>query len=153
MKISFQIAKGMVAWCVIAGSTAHAAGWTFAFNQGVAEYSVGSFAANGSSVSLSCSEGGVAPGSVDVHVRRAGFTPAKGEPVTFTVGKRQVTMFTNADGMVSYGSVAVAPRFRALWQMLRAGGSMTVKFGPDAPLSFPLSGAAKLLGPVPCPKQ
>lgn len=62
-------------------------------------------------------------------------------------------MFTDSDGFVSYGSVAIAPRFRALWQMLRAGGSVQVKYGPGAPMSFPLGGAAKLLGPVPCPKQ
>ena len=139
---------------LIAGSPASAAAWNFAFNQGVAEYSVGSFAPNGSSVSLSCSEGGVAPGSVGVQVRRAGFTPAAGEPVTFTVGKRQVAMATDAGGFVNYASVAAAPRFRMLWQMIRTGaGAMTVKYGGGAPLSFPLGGAAKLLGPVPCPKQ
>lgn len=130
-----------------------AADWNFAFNQGVAEYSVGSFAEGGSSVALSCSEGGVAPGSVGVQVRRAGFKPVRAEPVTFTVGKRQVQMFTDADGFVGYGSVAAAPRFRTLWQMLRSGKALTVNYGPGAPMSFTLAGAAKLLGPVPCPKQ
>ena len=142
-----------VALALAAAPAAHAADWNFAFNQGVAEYSVGSLADGGSSVALSCSEGGVTPGSVGVQVRRAGFTPAANQPVTFIVGRQQVAMFTDADGFVSYGSVAAAPRFRALWQMLRSGKALTVKYGPGAPLSFPLAGAAKLLGPVPCPKQ
>lgn len=152
MKSLIRAAIAMAATASLAGPAA-AAGWNFGFNQGVAEYSVGSFADDGDSVSLSCSEGGVTPGSVGVQVRRAGFTPGKAEPVTFTVGNRRVQMFTDAGGFVSYGSVAAAPRFRTLWQMLRSGRSLTVRYGPGAPLTFPLAGAAKLLGPVPCPKQ
>ncbi|TRW14243.1 hypothetical protein [Glacieibacterium frigidum] len=150
MRAALLLAAGLAA----TATAAEAAAWNFAFNQGIAEYSAGSFAEGGSSVALSCAESGVAPGSVSVSVRRAGFTPAKAEPVTFRVGTREVRMFTDAGGSVSYGSVAVAPRFRALWQMLGTGrGTLTVKYGPGAPMSFPLTGAAKLFGPVPCPKQ
>ena len=124
-----------------------------AFNQGIAEYSVGSFASGGSSLALSCDESGAAPDAVEVHIRRANFKPKMHEPVIFTVGKQQLTMYADADGTVAYRSAAVAPRFRALWQMLRTGHSVRIRFGPGEPLSFPLAGAAKLLGPVPCPKQ
>lgn len=151
MKTRMGAAATMLAFSLVV--PAQATGWNMAFNQGVAEYSAGSFAPGGSSVSLSCAEGGIAPGSVEVRVRRANFNPKMREPVIFTVGKRQLTMFTDADGAVGYSSVAAAPRFRTLWQMLRTGRMVKIGFGPGAPLSFSLAGAARQLGPVPCLKQ
>jgi len=153
MKIMTGAAMLIFAYAPLASSAADAGGWNFAFNQGIAEYRVGSFTPGGSSLSLSCAEGGVAPGTVEVRVRRAHFKLQSREPVVFSVGKQQVPMFTDADGAVRYSGLEVAPRFKALWRLLRTGSTVHVKFGPGAPLSFPLTGAAKLLGPVPCPKQ
>lgn len=132
---------------------AAASAWNFNFNQGIAEYAVGDFTPGHSHLALYCAESGMKPGQVSVILSRAGFTPAAPTPATFTTGGGSVTLNLDAKGEISYASVAAAPRFRELWRLLSTGKSLTIAYGPGAPLSFPLTGAGKLLTSKVCPKQ
>lgn len=127
--------------------------WHFNFQQGIAEYAVGSFAEGGSNLALYCTEAGVRPGSVSVTLHRAGFTPAAGTAATFTTERGRVTLFVDREGSVAYPSLAVAPRFRALWQLLATSRTLRVSYGPGRPMVFPLRGAGALLGRTVCPRQ
>ena len=142
-----------VAACVAASAHAAEDRWTFAFGQGVAQYAVGSFLEGSSHLALYCAEAGLDPGSVSVDLARAGFAPRGPTPATFVTDKGKVTLSFDAQGWAHYPNLATASDFRTLWRLLAGARTLRVSYGPGAPMTFPVAGAAELLeGPV-CPKQ
>jgi hypothetical protein len=139
--------------CIAASANAAEDRWSFAFGQGIAQYAVGSFTDGSSHLALSCAEAGLEPGSVSVSLSRAGFTPRGPTPATFVTDKGQVTVLFDAQGWARYATLAAASEFQALWRLLATAKTVRITYGPGAPMSFPLEGAAELLGDTACPKQ
>jgi hypothetical protein len=126
--------------------------WSFDFGQGIGEYAIGSFIEGGSHLALSCAEAGAAPGSASVSLARAGFVPKAATPATFVTDKGKVALTLDTQGSVNFPSSS-APEFRRLWHLLASGRTLRIDYGPGAPMSLPLKGAAKLLGKTVCPRQ
>ena len=143
----------VAAACVAASAHAAEDRWSFAFGQGVAQYAVGSFADESSHLALSCAESGLEPGSVSVDLARAGFTPRGPTPATFITDKGQVTLSFDAQGWAHYPKLAAASEFQTLWRLLADAKTLRISYGPGAPMTFPVAGAAELLGGTVCPKQ
>ena len=138
--------------CIAASAHAAEDRWSFGFGQGVAEYAVGSFLEGSSHLALSC-DSGLNPGSVSVDLARAGFTPAGPTPATFITDKGQVTLSFDAQGWAHYPNLAAASDFQTLWRLLASARTLRVSYGPGEPVTFPVAGAAELLGETVCPKQ
>ena len=150
-----RIRRLFIAAAACVAASAHAAEnrWSFGFGQGVAEYAVGSFAEGSSHLALSCAESGLEPGSVSVDLARAGFAPRGPTPATFITDRGEVTVPLDAQGWAHYSNLAAAKDFQALWRLLASARTLRVSYGPGAPMTFPVAGAAELLeGPV-CSKQ
>ena len=139
--------------CVAASAHAAEDRWSFAFGQGIAQYAVGSFLEGSSHLALSCAWSGLNPGSVSVDLARAGFTPRGPTPATFITDKGQVTLSFDARGWAHYPKLAAASEFQTLWRLLADARTLRISYGPGAPMTFPVAGAAELLaGPV-CSEQ
>ena len=134
------------------GAQAAADRWSFDFGQGVGEYAVGSFAEGGSHLALSCAEAGVAPGSRSVSLTRAGFAPTAPTAATFITDKGRATVTLDAQGWARFPDQA-APEFRNLWRLIGSARTLRVAYGAGAPMTFPVAGAAELLGRTVCPRQ
>ena len=102
---------------------------------------------------MSCAEAGLEPGSASVALARAGFAPRGPTPATFITDKGQVTLSFDAQGWVRYPDLAAANDFQTLWRLLADARTLRVSYGPGAPMTFPVAGAAELLGETVCPKQ
>ena len=143
----------VAAACVTASAHAAEDRWSFAFGQGIAQYAVGSFLEGSSHLALSCAESGLDPGSVSVDLARAGFAPRGPTPATFITDKGQVTLSLDAQGWARYPNLAAASDFQALWHLLATARTLRISYGPGAPMTFPVTGAAELLDEAVCAKQ
>jgi len=143
----------VVAACVAASAHAAEDRWSVGFGQGVAEYAVGSFREGSSHLALSCAESGLEPGSVSVDLVRAGFSPRGPTPATFITDKGQVTLSFDAQGWAHYPKLAAANEFQTLWRLLAEARTLRISYGPGAPMTFPVAGAAELLGGAVCSEQ
>jgi hypothetical protein len=150
-----RIRRSFIAAAACVAASAHAAEdrWSFGFGQGIAEYAVGSFAEGSSHLALSCAESGLKPGSVSVDLARAGFLPRGPTPATFITDKGQVTMSFDAQGWAAYPNLAAASDFRTLWRLLATAKTLRISYGPGEPMTFPVAGAAQLLGGTVCSEQ
>ena len=143
----------LAATCIPTAVSAAQDRWSFDFGQGVGEYAVGSFVDRSSHLALSCAEAGIDPGSVSVDLVRAGFTPTGPTPATFITDKGRVTLRLDAEGWARWPTLAESPEFQALWRLLAQARTLRIEYGPGAPMSLAVAGAAELFeGPV-CPKQ
>ena len=150
-----RIRRLFIAAAACVAASAHAAEdrWGFAFGQGVAQYAVGSFLEGSSHLALSCAESGLDPGSVSVDLARAGFAPRGPTPATFITDKGQVTLSFDAQGWAHYPNLAAASDFQTLWRLLASAKALRISYGPGEPMTFPVAGAAELLGGTVCSEQ
>ena len=102
---------------------------------------------------MSCAESGLEPGSVSVDLVRAGFSPRGPTPATFITDKGQVTLSFDAQGWAHYPKLAAANEFQTLWRLLAEARTLRISYGPGAPMTFPVAGAAELLGGAVCSEQ
>ena len=124
--------------------------WHYQFNQGVGEYSTGTWdSPAGGALAISCR----GDGSVSIAAQIKGQAPPAGSHLRLTVssrsGSRESSFPTDGQGsavVASHGN----PAFQKLWANLRAGDIVTLRYADDRTNVQSLAGAARTLPVKPC---
>jgi hypothetical protein len=133
----------------IAAAGADAAGlWNYNFNNGIGEYSTGTWdTTTGGALSLSCSDR-----NATVTAQIDGKTPPPRSRLLLTIGTRQGTtpmpLATEANGGVMMPVESAA--LERLWAALRGGDIVTVAYEDGRKSVLSLAGAAATMPAKPC---
>ncbi|MES2755147.1 MAG: hypothetical protein V4659_10820 [Pseudomonadota bacterium] len=120
--------------------------WTGGFNQGIAEYSTGTFdQAIDAGVRIAC----LPNGSATIAVQIKGVAPAAGQRLrlipTTRRASRAFDFRAGPDGTIAVPRAARSPQFRQLWAALRSGDTLTVRYADESFAVLSLVGAAATL--------
>ena len=121
--------------------------WVIGSGQGTVEYSIYNDNTDKTYFIISDASDGVS-GEVEVYLSIGGKSPKPQSTVQIQVGPNRVDFMADEGGSISTACRVCAANFDALWQMMRAGKVMQVRFDGRA-ATFSLSGSSRVLGSEP----
>ncbi|WBH18069.1 hypothetical protein [Sphingomonas radiodurans] len=147
-----MIAAAILSGCVAVPATAQRSFWSSSFGQGNMEYLTGEWdAATGGALLLNCS---TPNNSASLSTQIAGQSPPPGSDLTLAVqrGRASQTLRFRAgpQGSVAFGRSASSAPLRQLWEALRAGDTVTIRYADGRSSVQSLAGAARTLPARPC---
>jgi hypothetical protein len=138
----------LYAWQVVAANADPAGRWNFAYNNGITEYSTGTWdATTGAALIVSCSDRSA---SVVAQISGKVAPPRSRLLLTFATrkGTNPIAVLTDAAG--SAEMPARSTDFTRLWAALRGGDIVTVSYEDGRSGVLSLAGAAATLPRQPC---
>jgi hypothetical protein len=127
--------------------------WNFSFGQGIGEYSTGTWdAPTGGALLVNCR---TTDGTASIMTQINGKEPPANSAITLTTssrrGSHEMRFATDAKGGIELGKFTTSKQVRELWSNLRQGDIVTIRYADGQSSVQSLVGAAKVLGPTPCP--
>ncbi|UVO52191.1 hypothetical protein M0208_17355 [Sphingomonas sp. SUN019] len=127
--------------------------WNFSFGQGIGEYSTGTWdSPTGGALLVNCR---TTDGTASIMTQIDGKEPPANSAITLTTssrrGSHEMRFATDARGGIELGKSARSKQLRELWSNLRQGDIVTIRYADGQSSVQSLVGAAKVLGPRPCP--
>jgi hypothetical protein len=127
--------------------------WSFSFGQGIGEYSTGTWdSQTGGALLINCR---TTDGTASIMTQIKGKEPPANSAITLTTssrrGSHEMRFATDAKGGIELGKSTSSKQLRELWSNLRQGDVVTIRYADGQSSVQSLDGAAKVLGPTPCP--
>lgn len=119
--------------------------WWSGWGQGTSEYGFKNDSAGSDKIYIACGEQ-----ETTIRFTVGGKSPPPKSTVFVTIGDEEYTIITNEWGDGTTNCRVCADNFIALWEAIREGQTMWVRYADGRATRFPLAGADKVLEPDAC---